>query len=447
MPFTGSRKFILIHGYSGAVDIVGQKVADYLLKFRQEDKPQLDLDTRNRLKQRGYLTERTSEEEEEFVSLLAGAIHRCYAKSGARFLLIPTYNCQLRCSYCYELKLRTRAKDWLEKTMTRKTVDSAFQIMEKMQPSHKDGEPITLYGGEPLLAQNRNLLTYIVRHGVKLGYTFRCITNGVDLDNYLDLLGPDRINYLQITLDGPEDIHDKRRFSKDGGTFHKITNNIDSALRTRTKVFVRTNVDRENMKHIWRLARFYIDKGWAERKNFRAHCANVHSKDKVTLSGLELLQNLIQQAKVHPELRIFENDPGGIGQRFLSLIQTGGKYPLLHPAYCGSNYGMYILDPYGDVYLCWETVGTDSPHGKVGTYIPELSLNDSAISKWQSRTIANVLSCRKCPYALICGGGCGQMAYDSCGDLANPSCKEFIEHFRTVVPIILRKISSRKRAG
>ena len=121
--------------------------------------------------------------------------------------------------------------------------------MEQIQP-HKElrSSILTLYGGEPLLAENKEIVNYIVEEGVKRGYKFNAITNGYELEHYLDLLSPTKICKLQITIDGPKAIHDTRRIHyKDYGTFDKIIHNISMALKKNIKVSVRMNTDNHNV--------------------------------------------------------------------------------------------------------------------------------------------------------------------------------------------------------
>ena len=53
-----------------------------------------------------------------------------------------------------------------------------------------------------MLKENKDIVTYIVEKGVANGHKFHSVTNGYDLEAYADLLSPDKIARLQITLDG-----------------------------------------------------------------------------------------------------------------------------------------------------------------------------------------------------------------------------------------------------
>lgn len=101
-----------------------------------------------------------------------------------------------------------------------------------------------LYGGEPLLKKNQEVVKYIVNKGVSLGYRFAAISNGFELENYEDILGPDKLGALQITIDDPRDQHNTIRVHQDGfPTFDKILSNVEMALNKGCKVSVRMNTD------------------------------------------------------------------------------------------------------------------------------------------------------------------------------------------------------------
>lgn len=170
------------------------------------------------------------------------------SKLFSSFIFIPSYDCNFRCPYCIEGQMSGDGKNWSKRTFTREMVDRAYEAMLEIAP-HKElhGKQIILYGGEPLLKENKEIVTYMIEKGCSLGYSFMAITNGYDLDGFVDLLGPEKLCRLQITVDGTKEWHDQRRVHyKDGGSFDRIVANIGLALKAGVHVAVRVNTDRLN---------------------------------------------------------------------------------------------------------------------------------------------------------------------------------------------------------
>lgn len=119
-----------------------------------------------------------------------------------KFTFLITYNCNFRCPYCYESPISAGGNCWSKQVFTKEMVDRLYDSLLEISPRELHSKRITLYGGEPLLAENKEIVSYIVSKGVKLGYTFDAVTNGYDLEVYADLLSSDKIAFLQITLDG-----------------------------------------------------------------------------------------------------------------------------------------------------------------------------------------------------------------------------------------------------
>jgi uncharacterized protein len=71
-------RYMLFHGYTGAIDIVSGKVISYLnhIEEQQSNNSQVSDTVQKALKTRGYLTNKTTEEEEIYVKVLARAVHK-----------------------------------------------------------------------------------------------------------------------------------------------------------------------------------------------------------------------------------------------------------------------------------------------------------------------------------------------------------------------------------
>src|SRR6185295_14142141 len=287
LPDNG-EDMLLVHGYTGAYDRVSRRVASYVrsLETNRPPKPlygewspeplvdgqalppaQPTIDT---LKKRGYLTELDPTDEEALFGKFARTRH-ALANRQVSFIFMPTYNCNLRCSYCFQDHMRTNpAYQHLLRTMRPALVDRIFAAMSQIEAHHgvqateQPVRNIGFFGGEPLLERSRPIVEYIIQQAKATSRaSFWAVTNATDLHVYRDLLGPEGIAFLQITLDGPAHEHDQRRIYADGsGSFERIAQNISMALERGARISVRMNVDRNNIAQLPELADEIIARGW-----------------------------------------------------------------------------------------------------------------------------------------------------------------------------------------
>ena len=263
------EEMLLVHGYSGAYDKVSRRVATYVRSLEVGRPPRplygtwspappiegevrpLSEATMEVLKKRGYLTEMSVEAEGTLFSKFATTIHHHASQGMPSYIFMPTYNCNLRCAYCFQDHMRTdRRFSHLLRTMQCSMVDRIFTAMRHIEANHAVPEDAQLrrtigfFGGEPLLESNRPIVEYIVHKALTCGEaSFWAVTNGTDLQAYQDLLGPEGISRLQIPLDGPPPAHDKRRIYADGqGSFERIARHITMALDLGVRVTVRVNL-------------------------------------------------------------------------------------------------------------------------------------------------------------------------------------------------------------
>ncbi len=294
------EKMLLVHGYTGAYDKVSRRVATYLrsLEVKNPPKPLYgdwspeppvegevitpSQATIELLKQRGYLTDKTVEEEQTFFVQMATKLHHLASRLMPSYVFMPTYSCNLRCSYCFQDHMRTNpAFKHLLKTMQPEMIERIFAAMPQIETNHGVKEDmdlprnITFFGGEPLLAESRSTVEYIINKALSIGKAnFSAVTNGTEIEAYQDLLGQNKISHLQITLDGPPSEHDKRRIYADGsGSFEKIAQNLTMALDLGVQIDVRMNIDRNNIQQLPELAEDIIARGWNSYENFSVYTA------------------------------------------------------------------------------------------------------------------------------------------------------------------------------
>jgi uncharacterized protein len=269
------------------------------------------------LKRRGYLTEKSPEEEENFLAEAAAKLHERSCQKMPEYIFMPTYDCNLRCSYCFQDHMRTDSKfRHLLRVIEPATVDRIFVAMGEIESLHGSsqektaGRRIGFFGGEPLLAACRPIVEYIIQKALALGPAkLWAVTNGTDLHVYKDLLSKEGLSALQITIDGPSGEHDRRRIYADGsGSYARIADNIDLALERGVQVNVRLNVDRSNIAQLPTLAREFIARGWHQHPGFSAYTApvraeNEHTAAETTFDTWELDQALVALTAEEPAIR------------------------------------------------------------------------------------------------------------------------------------------------
>ncbi|MET9852216.1 radical SAM protein [Streptomyces sp. NPDC006450] len=139
-------------------------------------------------------------------------------------ILLPTEQCNFRCVYCYE--------DFSVGTMKEPVVAGVKRLLERRIPTLRQLH-IGWFGGEPLIAQKviqdiSESVLALTRTAPGITYTSEVTTNAYHLDpataqRLYDL----NIRQYQISLDGPEEIHDQTRIQRNGGgSFQKIWTNL-----------------------------------------------------------------------------------------------------------------------------------------------------------------------------------------------------------------------------
>ena len=402
-------KTMWIHGYTGAIDILSARLADYLDAhdaFAPEDFP-LGEEVFARLAKRGYLTANTKEEEQAHVAHVAGLLHEAHKRMYKNFDFVVTYNCNFRCPYCFENGISGNGQAWSGQVFTRELVDRAYATMREIEPRrelHTNG--ILLYGGEPLLKENKDIVSYIVEKGAAEGYMFYAVTNGYDLAHYADLLAHERIARLQITLDGYRDTHNARRRHYEGmDTFDRIMENIGLALSKDVKVSVRINTDANNFDNVERLRELFQSLGYKDQPNFSFYSAVLQEYD----TNLDNQSFSYQSIKEHVQRHYKEDkeetncQDHELSQKILDCLKNGTSLNITSAA-CPSQYASYLFDPHGAIYTCWETIG--KPAYAIGQYACNPLMWTQARAQWFDRHVGNAPNCSRCKYALLCGGGC-----------------------------------------
>ena len=430
-----------VNGLYGAVDLITAEESRILEMSVKEaaSLSSLPEDTAERLLSRGHLVTEGEAEERENSKILSRLHWLVPYRKFVDIVIMPTYNCNFRCEYCFERARLDRGAEWLAHRMSPETVEALFHQLADLQRRGIVVRKAILYGGEPLLRSNRDLVAELIRRGREMGIHWAAVTNGYDLDHFLDLFSPEWIDFLQITVDGPAPVHDSRRFLAGGqGTFERIMANIRLALDKEIPIQVRTNVNRANLREAIGLREEYRSRGFLNHPYF-------HFYYKATLGCFEDdPANAITDEEIYQALRdsgVEEKEAISLCRVHLAMSQwaatafSGKTYPQLRPAFCGAHSDMLVVDPDGTLYACWDMVSMEE-HA-IGFLDQDRGrfLYNFNLPKWRNRTVDNMADCRDCPVQMLCGGGCAVEAEGEHGDRNRGYCGSMKEAFRDVIPL------------
>lgn len=336
-----------------------------------------------------------------------------YASAHASISVLPTYACNLACPYCYEGRGEIHTG--------RMTDHMTEQIIEGIKAYCVDNGVhhlgLTLYGGEPLLHKKASLkLVSTVGEWAdthRIRYSCNMITNGTLVDREVLSEFAPYLKMIQLTLDGPQSYHDKKRIQKNGeGTYGKIMEAVHIARERDIMVTLRIQVATDNIHLMDTLFSDLEERGMHTDEGIHAYVFPLMDINEVCSSYASLCAE--EDTKILPELwrtaRTYGFD-----------IVSKPMQVFVSP-YCSfASDQSFLIDAYGDVYKCVSVVGNASYRA---ARMSAKGLTDIT-SEWYTFTVRDppaIEKCRTCELLPLCGGGCAHRAYQKYGSYQAGDC-------------------------
>lgn len=333
--------------------------------------------------------------------------------------LLPTYNCNLRCVYCYSRGGENPGKA-MDFNVAKSAIDLLIKNSEKQNRRRVD---LGFHGGgEPLLSANMDFVKRVVEYfksrceQTQLKPNISGATNGVITPKNLEWVVANFTN-LNISLDGPEDIQNSQRPKPNNQpSYYDVMQTIAYLEAQKFKYGIRATITSDSVGRMSEIVEFF---------------------DSITSNKRFHLEPLFECGRCKTT-KATAPDPKTFFERFIEARRTGEKLGVdlyysgsrlgtLTSTFCGATGKNFFVTPEGNVTTCLE-VSRESDKGSnvffVGSYNPQtdtFDFNKDRINYLQFRTVDNIPHCRNCFAKYNCAGDCPGKIHSETGDIFNPT--------------------------
>lgn len=345
----------------------------------------------------------------------------------------PTLDCNFRCVYCFEKHKK--------ENMDKGVKDSLIKFIEKESTTIRY-LGVAWFGGEPLLKYdliNELSKSFIgICENKNVHYEASMSTNGYLLSKelYERLVGDCLVGHFQITIDGDQRSHDRRRPLYTGkGTFEKILGNLKdiASSKAKAKITIRINVDKDNENSSVQALDILDKEGLKDLVDFYFYPINTLGNVNPCIaskcfSGEEYLKKFL----LH----------------FRDSIYSGFKtteYPMLRKGFCETiSSWSWSFAPNGRVYKCTNDLGNIDESVGYLDQSGKIKWNYNLV-KWLTFNPFEEERCMKCKYLPICMGGCPYKRFHLIGDLSHKKeCPELEESIAKIYSLYSFQLSRNK---
>jgi uncharacterized protein len=350
--------------------------------------------------------------------------------------------CNLDCAYCFYLDREADPYKALPaRIMSEETLE---RLVDTFLFYSYPNSTFAFQGGEPTLAGLKffeNLVALQKRYGRDGQNVSNALqTNGILIDDDWCALFREYNWLLGVSIDGPEEIHDRYRFNKAGhGTWKQVMRGIECLKKNRVEFNVLCVLSQANVGQPRELYRFFRELGidyiqyiplaeFDGAGNPLPYTVLPEQYGRFLCETFELWWPERRKARI----RYFDNLAEAVAGRkpgACTLHETCDSY-------CVVEYN-------GDVYPCDFFVEKD---WKLGNILlddwPEIARRQRRYSFAAKKTLAHP-ECQACEWQNLCHGGCPKLRHGPRGDFEDLDwfCSAYKQIYAKAVPPLRKEVA------
>ncbi len=351
-------------------------------------------------------------------------------ESGGEYLptsvtLLPTYNCNLRCIYCY-----ARGGEEIGKVMNPEIARASIDFIVNNALKTKQNKISMGFhgGGEPLLPCNMDLVQFSVEYMKDqakrndLDYRVSSASNGVFNDHIFNWV-IENLTHLGLSLDGPEDIQNAQRpMAGNKPSYQRVMETLKrfeelpEEIKKRFGYSIRSTITVQSVTRMPEILEFFAS--ISSNKSFHLEplfeCGRCSTSRASSPNPESFLENMIKASKVAEKL----------GKE---IYYSGSTIEKISETFCGACGNNFFVTPEGYVITCLEACRPEEKPAEVfliGRYNPEskkFDFNEDKRKVLLKRKVSNIDYCADCFAKYNCAGDCPAKVWEQSGDLNNPA--------------------------
>lgn len=327
--------------------------------------------------------------------------------------ILPTTACNFNCVYCYQSGIDKQ--HFLDKSKTDKVIS---YIKEYIRDKDIKTATVVLHGGEP--TANWSVVPQILHSIDKLfnensiTYNTQIVTNAYNLTlEKAELLSKYHWNRLQITIDGPKEIHDKRRvLLNNQGTYDVIVNNLKNIQNNNLieKISIRLNFDETN----WRQIKSYLTSLKALFGTEGIVLSFGYVSPTVSDAPAEefILANGLKDNSIVKVYSLLYKEAIKLGYDMQDMFMYDGM--------CTAKLkNALVISADGNIYKCLSGVGRKE-------FIVSNIAERKELPNYLFVDMYNDCFRKKCPFIPMCNSGCRFNGFIKTGSIHSNDCKKKI---------------------
>lgn len=314
-------------------------------------------------------------------------------------------SCNLACDYCYYSRCNGRPGkiETIEDEVLEKFIQEYMEIK-------RGAVPFIWQGGEPLLA-GINFFKKVVTLQAKYAPKNTLISNAIQTNGIL--INEEWANFFKkfnflvgVSIDGPEDINDKRRITGSGkGSFKLVMRGIDYLRKAKVNFNILTVLHEDNVTKPRELMEFYLEEGFTHVQfipcmDFRAQDVNKRGQYHITPEQYadfmcEVFDIWYNDGNPKISVRFFDN----------LLLQHMNYQPEMCNLMevCPKT---IIFEQNGNAYPCDFYIHDDFLLGNIKDVSLKDILQHENMNRFMNKKPTLPEKCKSCEFLHLCHGGC-----------------------------------------